>query len=236
MTEFIIFLLTAKRSLQVVPLAFVFCMIVFSSSAGFARDPLEREVIATELDYALRDALISRDLEQFQHILVQGGDPTVWFENSQYGWVYCAATEPGLEAYLQLIIDKGFDVNFRQTDVHRTASRPLTCAVRFNNLRALEMLVSVGADPAVRLCVTCNRRAPLSVLAEAAMVGKYHLASWLVDKGNYSEAQMKTVISGIENFPVDESAPGNVHRLKLAQLIREQGFEVNAWTKEKSLD
>ena len=202
------------------------------SSIVFAFDE-NREVVATELDYALRDALFERDLDKFEQYLSEGADPTVWFENSSYGWVYCAATEPGLEDFLQLIIDKGFDVNFRQTDIHPTSSLPLTCAVRFNNLQALEMLVSVGANPAVYMCVDCERRMPLSVLAEATMVSKYDLAIWLLDKGNYSDAQIQTVITGIEMFPVDELNPRNALRLELAERIRELGFEVNPWVKDK---
>jgi len=209
---------------------------MYSASDAFAREPEKRDVIATEQDYALRDAFIARDLARFEYWLIAGGDPTVWFEHAQDGWVYCAATERGLESYLQLIIDKGFDVNFRQTHVHTTSSRPLTCAVRFDNFRALELLVSAGADPAVRLCLTCDGRMPRSVMDQAANVGKYHLAAWLVDKGNYSDAQFNTVIYGIENFPVDESNPRNALRLELAERIREQGFEVNPWTKDKSTD
>lgn len=225
-----------RTSINLLPYFIVSLLVTIYITDVIAQDSIERAVVASDLDYALRDALTKRDLERFNQSLIHGADPTEWFENSHNGWVYCSATEPGLEPYLQLIIDKGFDVNFRQTKIYRTAQLLLPCAVHFNNLLALEMLVSAGADPAVRMCLTCDGRAPMSAMAQAAMVGKYDLAVWLSDKGKYSYAQIQTVIYGLENFPVDESNPRNVPRLELVERIRSQGFEVKPWTRTKPKD
>ncbi|NND73300.1 MAG: hypothetical protein HKN43_17125 [Rhodothermales bacterium] len=198
-----------------------------------AREIPTREIVADEVDFALRDALIESDYDSFNRMLSLGADPTEWLDNSQYGWVMCAATEVGRERFLKLLIEKGYDINFRQSDISTAISLPLTCAVRFRNLNALEMLINSGADPTVKPCDDCSSRSPMSVMSEAILVGKYELAVWLFDKATYSQEQLATDISMLETQKVDESAAGNFYRLMLADLFREKGYEVTPWTRKK---
>ena len=76
----------------------------------------------------------------------------------------------------------------------------------------------------------------MSVMSQAIIVGNYDLAVWLFDKGDYSDDQLKSDISMLERFPVDESAPGNVYRLMLADMLREKGYEVTPWTRGQATD
>ena len=156
-----------------------------------------------------------------------------WLDNSQFGWVMCAATEVGREDFLRLLIDRGHDVNYRQVDISTAISLPLTCAVRFGNLEALKLLVEAGADASVKPCASCPGRKPMSVMSEAVIVGKYELAVWLFDKAEYTNEQLENDVRMIERFPVNESSPQNEYRLKLAELLRQKGYEVTPWTRNK---
>jgi hypothetical protein len=40
----------------------------------------------------------------------------------------------------------------------------------------------------------------------------------------------------LEEVPVNESAPGNFYRLKLADMLREKGYEVTPWTRGKAAE
>lgn len=204
-----------------------------NSSSVFSRDLPNRKIVANYSDLALKEAIEKDDYEAFNHSLLLGADPTEWLGNSQFDWVMCAAAEVGKEKFLNLLIEKGHDVNFRQSDISTFISLPLTCAIRFNNLKALEMLIVAGADPTLMPCDTCSNRAPMSVMSAAIIVRKYDLAAWLFDKGAYSEDQLDTDIHLLETIPVNESAPGNVYRLRLADLFRQKGYEVNLWTRGK---
>lgn len=199
----------------------------------YARELPQHAITAESSDYALRDSLLKNDYEHFENYLLEGADPTAWLDDTQYGWVMCAATEVGREEFLGLLIEQGHDVNFRQEDISTAISLPLTCAIRFGNLRALEILIGAGADPAVKPCDKCANRKPMSVMSEAILVRKYELAVWLLDKGDYSDEQLRTDIGMLERQRVDESAPGNAYRLILADMLREKGYEVTPWTRKK---
>lgn len=204
------------------------------SATVMARELPFHEITATEVDYALRDSLLSGDMNSFKNYLLSGADPTEWLDDSQHGWTFCAATEAGREIYLRLLIDEGYDVNFRQVDISSSISLPLTCAVRFRNLDALKILIAAGADPTVPPSIKFPDRIPMSVMSEAIIIGKYELAVWLFDKGNYSDVQLRSDIGMLERHIVDEAAPGNHYRLKLAELFRQKGYKVNLWTKDKN--
>ena len=214
----------------------VFCLVLGGGTNAYARDLPIHEVTADADDFALREALLSGNLEEFDHYLSLGANPTEWLDDSQYGWVFCAATEQGREEFLRLLIDKGYDVNFQQVDISSSISLPLTCAIRFKNLLALDFLVAAEADPAVALSIKTPNRIPMSVMSQAIIIGRYELAVWLFDKGNYTDEQLRSDIRMLEKFPVDESAPGNTYRLILADLFRERGYQINPWTRGKSPD
>ncbi len=224
-------------TLRRLPLLIVLlCISLVGSSNSIARGIPHREVTADANDFALREALASGNLEEFDRYLSLGADPTEWLDDSQYGWVFCAATETGREEFLGLLIERSYDVNFHQVDIGSAISLPLACAVRFDNLRALELLVEAGADPSIAPSSLIPAQVPKSVMSSATIVGKYDLAVWLFDKANYSDEQLKSDISMLEKFPVDESAPGNVYRLMLADKLREKGYEVNPWTRNQASD
>lgn len=214
-------------------LLFACCYIAIGSLSSHAREIPVVEVTATEIDYALRDALLAENFQGFSDQLALGGDPTAWFENSREGWVLCAATQSGREKYLQLLIDSDSDINYLQSNINTLLTLPLGCAVTFDNIRAMEMLIAAGANPALQTCLKCGDRFPMSILAEAVIVRKYDLAVWLVDKGDYSDEQVASVIYMIEKSPVDESATINEARLELVQRIRDLGFKISPWTRDK---
>lgn len=209
-------------------------LLLFIYSDIIARELPNHESTANANDYALRKALLDGNIEEFGHYLSLGADPTEWLDYTHNGWVFCAATEVGREQYLRLLIDKGYDVNFHQVDIGSSISLPLTCAVSFDNLQALQMLVAGGADPTVAPSIEFPESAPTSVMSEAIIVGKYDLAVWLFDKGDYTDEQLKSDINMLQIFPVNESAPINKYRLKLAELFRQRGYEVDLWTRDQN--
>lgn len=206
--------------------------LAFQEEQLLAREIPERELTASQNDIDLRDALFAENLDDFGQLLRSGADPTEWLENSHNGWIFCAATDKGREPFLREIIRNGYDVDFFRSDVSTDISRPLLCAIRFDNLNALRILIDAGANPAVKICEECTSRITRSIVSEAMLVRRYDLAKWLLDKGNYSEKQLNTMVLLLEDFPVDESSPINKDRLELVEALRRMGIEVHPWTQE----
>lgn len=208
---------------------------VFLANTVFLRQAISREypvreVTATPIDHALRDSLLDNNYDLFIENLAAGGDPTEWFENSEQGWVMCAATDIGREEYLRLIIDAGFDINFRQSDVASHLSSALLCALSYKNLSAIKNLIKAGADPTIKVCLVCDTRIATSLLSMTALSSNYDIAIWLFENTEYRPEQIQAVVSFIETSPFPSEVPQNINRLKLAELLREQGYEVTPWS------
>ncbi len=91
---------------------FSFCLVLVSFTNAFSRELPHHEITANENDYALRKALLDGNMEEFEHYLSLGANPTEWLDYTHDGWVFCAATAVGREQFLRKLIDKGYDVNF----------------------------------------------------------------------------------------------------------------------------
>lgn len=211
-------------------------MVSLGMGSAVGREWPKPEITASEEDFALRDATVVGDIALFRSLIDGGADPFAWLDDSQTGWTYCVSTAPGREAFLGYLIARGFDVNYRQRDISASLSLPLTCAIGFSNVKALELLIDAGADPTLPSSEKFPDSVPMSVLSEAVINSEFELAVWLFDKANYSDVQLLSDVRMLERFPYDESAPGNVHRLRLAELLRQRGFEVNPWTKDRAAD
>jgi len=126
----------------------VLIFFLFSVSlSAFGLNTVDEKISVNSEDERLRNAFLNSDFTQFKAQINSGANPTEWFNNSRQGWVLCGATESGREQYLQVIIDAGFDVNFRQNNTTSELSTPLFCAITFRNLNAVKLLVKAGADP-----------------------------------------------------------------------------------------
>ena len=183
----------------------------------------------THVDVGLRAAFDENDDARFEELLAQGANPTVWFDNTQSGWVMCSATLSGKEQFLKKILQYGFDPNFRQSNITSELSLPLTCAIRSDNLSAIEILVEAGADLSKTVCLECSTSYHTSVLSEAVLVNKYDLALWIYQNGSFSNAQMNTVKRLIEFLPFPSDSPEFEYRAKLVESMKLQGIVVVPW-------
>lgn len=199
----------------------------FWASNGFSSDTTISKINFSQTDVGLLDALNSENKSEFVENLELGGDPTVRFDDTQFGWVYCSATRRGYEEYLEEIIKKGFDLNFRQSQISPDISLPLSCAIRSNNLSAVKMLVHAGANPAETVCVNCNERFPSSLLSQSVLVRRFNISNWLVENGAYSYRQYETVVNLIERFPLPKSSSKLEGEIELVNRLRERGMEVS---------
>lgn len=190
---------------------------VMSNAQTDLADPLDRKIYS---------AFNTDQFDLFASSVNLGGNPMRRFENSRYGWIMCASTEKGKERYLQYLIDKKFDTNFRQREIASKISTPLLCAINFGNIDAVKSLVANGADPTAMHCDPCTTNANTSAVWMAIISSKYEIAEWLYVNANLSVNQTFEIIGLIEKFPFPSSSPENHYRIKLIERLLENGYEV----------
>lgn len=193
------------------------CFPVMGNTKTDIDDPLDRKIYS---------AFNSDHFELFANSVHLGGNPMRNFEKTRYGWVMCASTERGKERYLQYLLDKKFDTNFRQREIASRISTPLLCAINFGNIDAVKSLVANGADPAVRHCDPCTTNADTSAVWMAIISSKYEIAEWLYVNAKLSVSKTLEIIELIEKFPFPSSSPENHYRMRLIEKLQENGFEV----------
>jgi len=202
------------------------------SHLGHASENIGNASAVSSEDRMLRAAFYEEKFENFADQIKLGADPTRWFENSWDGWVFCVATDKGREEYLELIVESGADVNFRQVDIIPDISTPLLCSIRYRNLKAVKYLIRNGADPYARVCLECEYRIATSALWVAALNGSYDISIWLMENSNFSFEQLKAVATFIETAPYANDMPQPENRERLISLLRENGLVVNPWSED----
>ncbi len=207
-----------------------------SGEVAHAREYPVKVSSASEYDVSLRERLLANDLGGFKRFLDQGAEPLEWLDDSQYGWVLCASTERGKEGFLEVLIGRGYDVNHRQSNIGSAISLPINCAIRFRNLEAIRLLMEAGADPSLSTCPTCRIKEYPTSLSLSVMVRKYEIAVYLLDKSQYPEEELESIVSMLESSPVNEASKWNDYRLELAELLRQRGYEVTPWTRNKEVE
>jgi len=201
-------------------------ILLFLYSEVHSRDRVVKTVEATIADIALRQAMRNSEFEEFIHQLSAGGDPSVWFDNTDKGWAFCASTEIGKEEYLKQIIAFGHDVSFRRDAIASNVSTPLFCALFSRNLEAVKILIEAGANPRARVCDTCERQIPTSALSLATINSSYDIAIWLIKNTEYREDQLQLVIRHLESSPFPIQSPQYLNRRQFVRELENKGYQV----------
>lgn len=224
----------------------IFFFVVTVAVAGF----LKPWRLWGEPDAQLLAALHDRDLKRFESLLKQGADPDAIFGAESSDWVMCEATRPGNEDFLKLAIQYGGNINLRNgthplrtSVVHASTSAPILCAIFLHSNRSFDYLVSLGVDLGIPVRVE-SKPMPKSELIKSELWGKTHYGSPLGIAGDLNEYRMVYEIMqrkplsdeeiyslriDIEKGGIDLKSESNVWRLKVVELLREKGYEVQPW-------
>jgi len=196
-------------------------------NSALSMDVNSEETKLSSEDRELHTAYFKRDFAEFQEQIDSGANPTHWFGNTHEGWIFCAATEVGREPYLQLIIDAGFDVNFRQEKSTSDISTPLFCAITLKNILAVEMLLNAGADQQTLYCPDCTSTIATSALWLSTLGMNFEMSNT-----SYSTDQLQAIVTMIETLPFPKDSPRHPIRNEFVDLLRAKGFSVTPWYDE----
>ena len=210
---------TRRVSAKALTLASVLGLL-FSSIRADVQPPatpsfLDRELIA---------AIAAENATTAERVLDAGADPNATIGEPEDGHALCAATEPGREALLELLLRHGADVDRLYGDNHFFGS-PLNCAISNGNLVAFERLIEEGASPGLDVCLFCEPHRNYGPFEAALNSEEFEMAWRLVELGAVGPRER-----GSLRFSLQETNPfdkvDDPHRLKLIDWLRAQGVYV----------
>ena len=144
-------------------LPFVFAV---AAATAFAPAHAEKDAVSLESD-RLWEAFENDDLDAFDEVLDRGVLDTQAFERHESHYIFCEATRPGREAFLESILAHGVSPDVRNmggtvSDLDRNA---LACASTRWNIEAFDILLEADADTTVNLCDPCEEPQTIFMLA-----------------------------------------------------------------------
>jgi hypothetical protein len=180
-------------------------------------------------DQLLFKALIDDDLDEFKELLLAGANPNTILGKGR--WVMCSATERGKFQYLKLAVEYGGDINLRNHQSPSGSSAPVLCAIIHRHDDAFDYLAKQGADLQIDACLLCDEDSKSNPLLTASALNNYKLVYALFTQYEIEldERSVNSLISDIENGGIDLKSEASEWRLKVAALLKEQGYPVKPW-------
>ncbi len=200
-------------------------------------------------DKALLRTLKKNRLTQFENLLKNGASPNHIFGINPDEWVMCEANKKGNIEFLKLAIKYGGDINLRNTTPPITKSldsawsAPILCASTMHNYRAFKFLLKNNANIEIKVRPDTKKIAEDNSHVKPEVRGKTFFGSPLINAANgneyrmvYDILQIKKELSWEELFSlkirvetggINPNSEANQWRLKVADLLRKRGYEIN---------
>ncbi|OLN86136.1 putative ankyrin repeat protein-like protein 5 [Colletotrichum chlorophyti] len=128
----------------------------------------------------------------------------------------CQAAKDGDVRHLKGFISQGVNLNGQNEEGYT----PLICAIRANNLTAVESLITAGADKACKDSASGKRKPPLFHAAECGFIP---IAEYLIHKG----ADMKERSSSGQAYFVEIA---NSDQLEIIRMFLARGCDANTYS------
>ena len=136
----------------------------------------------------------------------------------------CAATRNGSEDILRLLLENAGDPSLVNAPAGFSKEHPLTCALSKGNRKAFDLLVSAGANLALRTCLECSESKLNSLFFAALASSNFDIARELLDVIPVSEEELKALARIIETR---QTLPGSEHArytLEFVDYLAERGI------------
>ncbi len=197
---------------------------------------------------ALLKTLKKNQLHQFEKLLKNGANPNVIYGINPSDWVMCEANKKGKVEFLKLSVKYGGDINLRNTTPPITKSgdsiwsAPILCAITMHNYEAFDFLLQNNVNIDIKVRPDAKKIAADNQNVRPIMRGKTLYSSPLIKAaGNeyrmvYDMLKLKNKLSwedswtlkhAIENWGLDPNSEAYQWRLKVADLLRKRGYEIN---------
>lgn len=178
---------------------------------------------------ALVDSLNDGDIEEFERLLESGSDPTGSIGSGDFkSSSLCKSTEIGYEAFFHSIANNGVDLDYLSS-MSAPWSSAINCAILNKNYSLIEDMYTRGVDinktqnPEVE-----NKIFLRSPLHYALQINEYRIAWFIVQRIETSPSQEALILRKLTKRGGIEGHPQLPFRRKLAEWLREQGYEFSS--------
>ena len=163
----------------------------------------------------------------FSRLLTSGYDPNAIYGTKEDQWVMCIAAQNKKIDILKMAIESGGDVNLKNKKSSMWKSTPLNCAALAGNYPAIELLVKNGANANTDNCEKCigTRTSPYTT---TLIYNNYSTLYKLLKLAPIEEKYVDGVKYGLEHFLINPKGEEFQWRAKVAVLLQEMGYEVDA--------
>jgi hypothetical protein len=233
---------TELRSTEAIKMKTVYSVLLMGvlvlSGAGVVLawpwDPLEERLL---------EALKDRNLGRFEKLLKKGASPNAILGTEPHEWVMCLATDKGNEAFLKLAVEYGGDVDLRHSKRTDSSSAPILCAIYFHNYNSFDFLIKKGVDIDIKVNPLAKKYEKSihvkqelwgkifygSPLVVATYFNQYRMIYAIIQRKKLNEEELWTLKYDIEKGAIDLNSDHNKWRMKVVELLRQQGHEVTPW-------
>ena len=167
------------------------------------------------------------NIHSFAKLLERGYDPNAIYGTKEDQWVMCIASQNKKIDILKMAIESGGNVNLKNKNSSMWKSTPLNCAALAGNYPAIEILIKNGANANTDNCEKCigTRTSPYTT---TLIYNNYSTLYKLLKLVPIEKRFVDGVKYGLENFLINPKAEEFQWRAKVAVLLQEMGYEVDA--------
>ncbi len=204
------------------------CMLAFlfaSSALPSFANPKPNSITAADRD--LVEAIATDDLPAARAALDSGASPNAWTGVEPDQIAVCNATRPGRSAMLELLIERGADVDRQYLEAPLVYGAPLACAIGFGNRAAFDRLLTAGAAPNRSLCPDCSDPSlDTDVLVSAAIAREFGMVLTLLQATPPSPNGLYNVVYSLERRRPPTDPQQIRERRAVIDWLRENGHAV----------
>lgn len=204
-------------------MAIALCSLFFFTAAAFGASS-KNKITEDSSDGDLLRAVLANSLVDLGKALKEGGDPNRIFGSSAYEWAMCAATLPGNEKVLELLIDNGGNPNLNNSPAAFTKEYPLTCALTKRNRKSYDILVSAGADLTISSCPDCGPGSDDSLILTALYTGNFDVVAELLHLVPVTEADISALKNTVESSHTLRGSPNARYTLEFIDYLAKRGI------------
>lgn len=198
-------------------------------------------------DQNLLEAIQQQDLARFKRLLEDGANPNAIFGSQPTTWVMCMAMYPEYEAYLDLVLEHGGDINLRnyteplnKSIILAGDSSPLLCAIRGKGYKAFNALMDRNVELDIKVCRDCqpfegneklnvgpksNYTTPINAAIHA---NRWEMVYRMMEaRKSLRNTEINSLVFNIESGTgIDKNSDANNWRLKVAEKLNDMGHKV----------
>jgi len=175
----------------------------------------ENKEVATEI----YSSIVNNNREKFLSDLTAVENLNVIGNHIEGESLMCAACNKDRGFFLQHLLGNGADPNYSFNDVSSFNQLPILCAISQDNMIAMRTLYAHGADLNAVTNPHLAHNFQRSILALAAILGRYEHAEFIMQRTEIDEIEMQALTHSINNYDYSQFPKKHALSIKFKEFL-----------------